>query len=262
MRTLAPVDFKAVAAKGCFVYCYLRKADFSPYYVGISSNHSRPVSKLHNCAVPADRSLIRVMKAGLSWDQAKEWEIRYIAVYGRKDIGTGILRNRTDGGEGFKGLVFTEQHRQAIRRTRAKVVSCPKWRHRQRMAHLGKPCPDHVREMHAQRMSGHKWSEAEIAARALTRRQNEASKRAAAGITEEVRRARKREQSREWARRQALSKNGVVGPSNQARQAAAAARLGVPVQIWMSLDAKKRHCVRQRHSYGWPVSRLLEGLTL
>ena len=39
---LTPVDFKAVAAKGCIVYCYLRSQDdengkkFSPYYVGVS----------------------------------------------------------------------------------------------------------------------------------------------------------------------------------------------------------------------------------
>ena len=45
MKTLKPVDFKAVAAKGAFVYCYLRSKNSktakagSPYYIGLSLIH-------------------------------------------------------------------------------------------------------------------------------------------------------------------------------------------------------------------------------
>lgn len=108
MKTLTPVDFKAVAAKGCFVYCYLR-ADGSPYYIGIASNASRPFAK-HECGVPRRTpERVRLMRSGLTWAQAVEWEKRYIRRYGRKDIGTGILRNLTDGGEGALGLVIAPE---------------------------------------------------------------------------------------------------------------------------------------------------------
>lgn len=96
---LKPVDFKAVAAKGCFVYCYLR-ADGTPYYVGIASRASRPLGQ-HVCGIPRKRiERIRVLRSGLSREEAVFWERFYIARYGRMDTGAGILRNRTDGGDG------------------------------------------------------------------------------------------------------------------------------------------------------------------
>ena len=50
---LQPVDFKAVAAKGAYVYCYLREHDRTPYYVGISENkNGRRPYELHSCWHP------------------------------------------------------------------------------------------------------------------------------------------------------------------------------------------------------------------
>jgi hypothetical protein len=83
-----------------FVYCYLRTSSNRPYYIGLASRPDRPLYKrTHNCSVPNDRSRIRVMRSGLSREQAIHWERFYIARYGRKDMGTGCLMNRTAGGD-------------------------------------------------------------------------------------------------------------------------------------------------------------------
>ena len=105
MTSLKPVDFKAVAAKGCFVYCYLR-TDGTPYYIGIANNAGRPLRVSRNTVqntvrpIPGRPELIRLMRSELTWEEAGQWEKFYIAHYGRKDLGTGILRNRTAGGDG------------------------------------------------------------------------------------------------------------------------------------------------------------------
>ena len=112
MKGLKPVDFKAVAAKGAFVYCYLRK-DGTPYYVGMASFAKRPFER-HSVAKPSDRSLIRVLRSGLSTFDAFKWEMFYIHHFGRKDLGTGILRNLTDGGEGCTGHKQSQEHKERI----------------------------------------------------------------------------------------------------------------------------------------------------
>jgi hypothetical protein len=46
-----------------------------------------------------------MLKTGLSEEEAFKHEVYMIAVFGRKDLGTGILHNRSDGGEGSSGHV-------------------------------------------------------------------------------------------------------------------------------------------------------------
>lgn len=135
---LQPVDFKAVAAKGCYVYCYLRHSDSktatagSPYYVGIacgSQRHHRPFGHHDSCPIPFDRSLVRVLRSGLTIEEAERWEIFFIAWYGREAEG-GVLLNRAKGGRVNAGWKQSEQwvqkHSQRMKgnsHTKGKTIS-------------------------------------------------------------------------------------------------------------------------------------------
>ena len=53
--------------------------------------------------MPKDRNRVLILKRNLTEEEAFKHEIYMIAVFGRKDIGTGILGNKSDGGEGPSG---------------------------------------------------------------------------------------------------------------------------------------------------------------
>jgi hypothetical protein len=121
---------------GYYVYSYLRQ-DGTPYYIGKGKN--KRAWQLHeNIKRPSYDNII-ILEQKLTEIGAIALERQMIQWYGRKDLGTGILRNRTDGGEGTsngvpwnkgltlpghggrnKGTLWSDDERESQRKARSK----------------------------------------------------------------------------------------------------------------------------------------------
>lgn len=79
-----------------YVYEYLRE-DGTPYYVG--KGQGKRWRDPHSVAIPP-KERVRFVQENMLEKDAFKLEEELILKYGRKDLGTGILRNLTSGGEG------------------------------------------------------------------------------------------------------------------------------------------------------------------
>ena len=93
-----------------YSYLWLR-VDGSPYYAGKGFGNRAYRGAAHNVHCPKDRIRILVFPM-LNEAEAFESEIALIELFGRKDLGTGCLRNLTSGGEGRSGAVVSDETRQ------------------------------------------------------------------------------------------------------------------------------------------------------
>ena len=74
-----------------YIYSYLRE-DFSPYYIGKGSGKRAYTKGPKEVKPPRDKSRVRILKANLTEEEAFLLEKLYILMFGRIDLGTGILR--------------------------------------------------------------------------------------------------------------------------------------------------------------------------
>jgi hypothetical protein len=86
------------------VYRHIRLDKNQPFYIGIGDYESRAYIKhgrnpFWNNIINKTEYRIEILFDDLTWENAQEKEIELISLYGRKDIGTGILVNLTHGGE-------------------------------------------------------------------------------------------------------------------------------------------------------------------
>lgn len=95
-----------------YVYAYLRE-NGTPYYIG-KGKGNRAYNADHLVDLPS-KDKIKIILKNLTEEQAFFNEKDFISWYGRLDINTGILENRTNGGEGSSGLRHTEEHKQKLR---------------------------------------------------------------------------------------------------------------------------------------------------
>lgn len=102
-----------------YVYAYLRMHESqygkknTPYYIG-KGCRDRATSKSRTIPKPPDTSYIAYVQEGLTEEEAFSLEKYCIALYGRIDNGTGILRNLSDGGDGPAGLIMSEERKRQI----------------------------------------------------------------------------------------------------------------------------------------------------
>lgn len=108
-----------------YIYSYLRE-DHSPYYIGKGSGKRAYTKGPKEVRPPRDKSRVRILKADLTEEEAFLLEKLYILMFGRIDLGTGILRNKSDGGDGSSGYIVSPEERKR-RSERMKGVTRPRW---------------------------------------------------------------------------------------------------------------------------------------
>lgn len=101
-----------------YTYAYLRE-DRTPYYIGKGKNRRAFDRKKHTVFVPSKDRII-FLKQNLTEEQSIKHEIYMIAVFGRKDLGTGILHNKTNGGDGCSGYSHSEKHKKRMSKLQTK----------------------------------------------------------------------------------------------------------------------------------------------
>ena len=101
-----------------YTYAYLRE-DGTPYYVGKGTGRRLYKKGKGEVGKPTDKSRIIFLKQNLTEQEALNHEIYMIAVLGRIDLGTGILRNKTDGGDGISGYKHSDE---ALRFLRERMI--------------------------------------------------------------------------------------------------------------------------------------------
>ena len=117
-----------------YTYVYLRE-DGTPYYIGKGKGDRAYSKRRKGVKRPRDEKRILILKKGLTEQEAFRHEKYMISVFGRKDLETGILLNRSDGGDGNSGYRHTEETKARISKTSSGRKLKPRTKiHRERLS--------------------------------------------------------------------------------------------------------------------------------
>jgi hypothetical protein len=138
-----------------YTYAYLRE-DRTLYYIGKGKgnrayNQHKRKGKGFLPIPPKNRIIF--LKQNLTEEQAFRHEKYMIAVFGRKDLGTGILLNLSNGGEGPSGAIpwnINKSHQlETIEKIRKKAIGrimSKNARLQMSKSHIGKRHPEEVKK--------------------------------------------------------------------------------------------------------------------
>lgn len=94
-----------------YVYGHYKLNSSIPFYIGKGRKnrawHTNNRTKYWHNIVNKYGYQIKLLYKNLSESKAISKEIELIVKYGRKDMGTGILINNTNGGEGLSGYIYS-----------------------------------------------------------------------------------------------------------------------------------------------------------
>lgn len=131
-----------------YVYRLIVQGHVDPFYVGYGHgdryvkhwsmqyllNDRSNLHKIHTIKKALREGLevySEVIADELTEQEAKDQEIGWIAYYGRRDLGTGCLTNKTNGGDGSSGYVWSDEARKRQSSIMSRVMEDPS-----RRAHL------------------------------------------------------------------------------------------------------------------------------
>ena len=140
-----------------YTYAFLRE-NRRPYYIG-KGKGNRIYEKRKRIKPPKDKSRIIFLKKNLTEEEAFKHEIYMIAVFGRKDLGTGILRNETDGGEGSSGWVPSEETRRKMSEAGRRRTNSEESRRKLSVARKGKTTSEETKRKIGEANKGKTHSE-------------------------------------------------------------------------------------------------------
>jgi hypothetical protein len=166
--------------KDYYVYLFLRPRNskyaprYTPYYVG-KGRGKRAFAFKRTIPRPSDPNLIVFVREQMTEEEAFALEKYCIALYGRIDNGTGILRNLTNGGEGSsgfrhspetrarlsemrKGMKLSEEQCRRIAAMHRGRKKSEETRRRISESQKGKVIPEHVRKKISEAKKGKKLS--------------------------------------------------------------------------------------------------------
>jgi len=141
-----------------YTYAFLRE-DRTPYYIGKGKGNRAYRRRDKGIKPPKDKSKILILKQNLTEEESFRHEVYMIAVFGRKDLGTGILHNKTNGGDGVSGAVVSDETRRKMSEALKGKPRSKEIRRKISESHKGKTHSEESRRNMSESQKGKTFSE-------------------------------------------------------------------------------------------------------